>query len=75
MQRLYKITRRGASHTRREYEDGTRVQGQVNRTRTATYRRYGEGDAIRLTPAEASHPTYLYLGLKPVGNEEAGRDA
>lgn len=66
--RTYTITKRGASHSRREYEDGTPVRAGDGRHRKSAYKiyNYDTNRDIKLTEEEAASEGLRHLGLVPL---------
>jgi hypothetical protein len=69
MIRSYQITAIGASHVRREMEDGTpvapRKPGEKRDPKAkASFKRYGYGDVIRLDEATARSASVAHLKLR-----------
>ena len=80
MVRSYQITAIGASHTRREMEDGTpvtpRKPGEKRDPKAkASFKRYGYGDVIKLDDETARSTSVAHLKLRQTtGTAKAKQD-
>lgn len=65
--RSYVITKRGASHSRREYMDGTPARAGDGKHMRSAYKiyNYDTNRIIRLTEEEAASENLRHLGLEP----------